>query len=178
MNDEAHTAEAPPRRRYYRQRSVLDSYLIQRIVLILFLFGITVMPATVILMYFEPAPQPTGQRELLTPQVKQGDFLRIRSAFRRSDDCAARFHRRVIDANDSLIFSQTEERPSFVPSTDAQYPSTRSIQIPEDAAVGPARYSAVVEWMCNPVQRIAPNAVQLPVIRFDILPREAIPPRL
>lgn len=47
----------------------------------------------------------------------------------------------------------------------------RSITVPTSAALGPARYEVVLEYTCNPLQKLlGPTTVVSPPVRFVIVP--------
>lgn len=81
----------------------------------------------------------------------------------------------VVDSQDVL---QIIEPYSFSPTSDdgtGRLGLTRigvTVAVPTGAAIGPARYQAILTYQCNPLQRALGHAIEVrsPSVSFEILP--------
>jgi NAD-dependent oxidoreductase involved in siderophore biosynthesis len=134
---------------------------------ILFAFIMCVLAAGLVYwqLVSQSPPQLSPERSLLVREVPQGGTLVIHNGYIDTDECSSVIYREVVDAGGTVIWSESEFRPAVRIRTP---PRLRSIPIPNDAAVGKARYIAVVEWACNVVQKLWPTTIVLPELDFEI----------
>ena len=87
-----------------------------------------------------------GQEIVETPVVKRGDELRVLYPLRRLRSCPATVHQWFFDARDqqyAIMPFEVEGRPLGLDRVEL------AIEIPVEAAAGPARYQLVVTHECN-----------------------------
>lgn len=93
--------------------------------------------------------------------------------------CEGISQRVIVDSQEFLqLIEPTTVRISEQDVSPKRNRATVIIPVPYGAAVGPARYQAVLSFQCNPLQRLLGRTIEVrtPLVRFDIAPNEA--PRL
>ena len=105
----------------------------------------------------------------LALRVEQGGTIEVEYKVFRSRICPVVAKRWLHDAHDVR-----HSVPQFTVGADltaGRETYRRTITIPESAALGPAWYEVVLEYTCNPLQKLigGPQVVS-PPIRFSIVP--------
>lgn len=115
----------------------------------------------------EPLPQPLPGRNILTGDVKRGDFMIVGAARVAGSGCYGWIYRQITDSKDDLVYYETEFRP---PTQSPLPPSSiRRLPIPKYASLGEAHYNVSIQWTCNLLQRLFPVYQHLPELTFNIV---------
>lgn len=112
----------------------------------------------------------------LSPSIEQGGTIGIEFDVFRHRICPSEVRRWLYDAD-----WNRHAIPSFTTGLEllaGREVYQRTITIPPAAATGPAQYQVVLDYQCNPLQRILswPVTVRSPPIRFEIVPGDRPPP--
>lgn len=121
------------------------------------------MPAVLIIWSSQIPPQQYVRRDVLTPQVRAGDHLKIRVKRDVPTFCDAKVKRTIIDGAGFEWQQGIQTRPKL-----NEY--LVDIIVPRGAKEGPARYHAEIYWSCNPWQRWWPKVTIQQETYFSILP--------
>lgn len=111
----------------------------------------------------------------LEASVPQGGSIDIEYQIYRWRMCTTYADRDIVDAQGKrhAINEFTRGLSQYV----GRETYTRSITIPDNAAVGPARYEVRIRYYCNPIHRLGfPILVQTPDVLFTITPGVSIVP--
>ncbi|CZT36235.1 hypothetical protein [Rhizobium sp. 9140] len=108
----------------------------------------------------------------LADQVDQGGTIEVEYKVFRSRICPVAAKRWLYDAA-----GQRHSVPQYTVGADVtagRETYRRTITIPPSAAIGPAWYEVVLDYTCNPLQRlIGGPQVTSPPVRFSIVPGRA-----
>lgn len=120
--------------------------------------------------------------ERLTPEVRQGDYFKVKYTFRRLRTCELLRVRIIIDGASTHHEISREYFPGYGNVTDPDRPEEMEVKIPisADLTPGPARYRAILSHECpiqigpltitNLFSQFTPNVQVLPDLPFVILP--------
>lgn len=111
----------------------------------------------------------------LSVSVPQGGTISVEYNVYRWRICTVFADRDVVDSDGTrhVISEFTRGLSPFVGRETFQ----RTITIPENAALGPARYEVRLRYYCNPVHRLGfPILVRAPDVSFTITPGNSIVP--
>lgn len=126
--------------------------------------------------WFDTAPPLTViSAEPRKAALKRGELLIIDYKVNRHRLCHGEVQRIVVDSQDVL---QIIEPYSFSHTSDdgtGRLGLTRisvTVAVPTGAAIGPARYQAILTYQCNPLQRALGHAIEVrsPSVFFEIMP--------
>lgn len=149
-------------------------------------------PAVTALLIFAPLTwwlfdnePPVTIRSIATPEreVRRGGNLLLEYDVVRTRECPGEAQRVFSDAKDTIHAAEPYRFNSGIGREGRKLPLGPekfrvSAPVPFGAAPGPAKFQAIVEYWCNPVQRFFSRGilVTLPVIHFFILPDPALDP--
>lgn len=108
--------------------------------------------------------------------VIRGGFLTLEYKTLTRRACEGVSQRIIVDSQEVLqLIEPTTVRISEQDVSRKRSRATVIIPVPYGAAVGPARYQAVLSFQCNPLQRLLGKTIEVrtPLVRFDIAPHEA-----
>lgn len=119
-------------------------------------------------MILDRRPAADSVSEIISQEVKQGDFLQIAYKVVWTSDCKIVAFRYVIDEMQVEWPISAQER--IVQAGPAEF--TIRIPIPMAAAPGRALYKGTIRYECNPWQKLFPLEQNLKERQFTILPNE------
>lgn len=132
------------------------------------------MGGTAVFVYWLTEPGATSYigREVQTPYVRPGGYFILSVKVYRSKSCDSIVRRYVYDSTKREFPYKPDWRQANSADQRAGVYEMNPVKltIPDEMAPGPAQFRAVIDWECNPVQRIWPNRVQLPDVPFIVLP--------
>lgn len=115
------------------------------------------------------APITYKSARAISPEVKQGGTIDVEFNVFRSRICPVAAKRWLYDAK-----GERHSVPQYTVGADltaGRETYRRTITIPTSAALGPARYEVVLDYTCNPLQKLlGPTQVVSPPVRFVIVP--------
>lgn len=89
--------------------------------------------------------------------------------------CYGTLQRIIVDSQDVV---QLVEPQHFTPATSDRKRTrlTVSVPVPVGAALGLARYQAVIQYQCNPLQRFLGTSIDVrtPIVQFEVLPAGSV----
>jgi hypothetical protein len=107
--------------------------------------------------------------EAVTKQAQRGGVVEVEYKVTRARLCPVVAKRWIHDA-----VGQKHSVPQYTVGADltaGRETYRRSFTIPASAALGPAYYEVVLEYTCNPLQKLlGPTTVVSPPVRFVIVP--------
>jgi hypothetical protein len=111
-------------------------------------------------------PTTTYSAQTLTPEVAPGGVFRVSYTMRRHRSCETHVDRFIYDSeNTRHVLPPLDFNPGLRLGQD-EY--TVPVKVPEEAKRGPARYSVVSTYICNPLQKLWPIIGEQREIRFEI----------
>lgn len=112
-------------------------------------------------------------RSLLTPTVPAGDDIEIRSRRVRLRQCELTRRFVIVDVTGRRYDFEPERWDAFGPVSANPEEDITRVPVPREARPGRARYTAILAWDCNPLQRALGWSITLvqPAIEFEILAR-------
>ncbi|MCD7109692.1 hypothetical protein LRX75_11655 [Rhizobium sp. DKSPLA3] len=114
------------------------------------------------------APISYQDAHAVTPTVKRGGTIEVEYKVVRTRICPVVAKRWLYDAA-----GQRHSVPQYTVGADltaGRETYRRSITIPSSAALGPARYEVVLDYTCNPLQKlVGPTTVVSPPVEFEIV---------
>lgn len=106
---------------------------------------------------------------VVTPTVEQGGTIEVEYKVFRRRICPVAVKRWLYDAAD--VRHAVPQYTVGLELLAGRETYRRSITIPPAAAIGPARYEVVLDYTCNPLQKLlGPTQVVSPPLRFLIVP--------
>lgn len=140
------------------------------------LFSVVVIVGTLLRWWLDTAPP----IEIISAQAREdavhrGGFLTIDYQSRVHRACSGASQRVIVDSQEVLqLIEPTPVYLSEEATTMGRSHTTVIIPVPTGAAYGPARYQAVLNFQCNPLQHLLGRSIEVrtPLIRFEILPTE------
>ena len=91
--------------------------------------------------------------------------------------CYGTLQRIIVDSQDVV---QLVEPQHFTPATSDRKRTrlTVSVPVPVASALGLARYQAVIQYQCNPLQRLLGTSIDVrtPIVQFEVLPAGSVRP--
>ena len=115
------------------------------------------------------APITYQSARAITTDAKRGGVVEVEYKVTRARLCPVLAKRWIHDAA-----GQKHSVPQYTVGADltaGRETYRRSFTIPMSAALGPARYEVVLEYTCNPLQKLlGPTTVVSPPVRFVIVP--------
>ena len=134
-------------------------------------FSFFVVVGSIIIWSFDTAPPLTiATVEVREHAVPRGGELTIDYQVEQHRACPGVLQRVIVDSQDVVQFVEPQD---FMSSGGRDVKRlTVYVPVPVGAATGIARYQAVLQFQCNPLQRILGSAieVQTPAIEFEVLP--------
>ncbi len=104
----------------------------------------------------------------IAPTIKRGGTIEVEYKVVRTRICPVVAKRWLYDAA-----GQRHSVPQYTVGADltaGRETYRRSITIPSGAALGPARYEVVLDYTCNPLQKlVGPTTVVSPPVEFEIV---------
>jgi hypothetical protein len=134
-------------------------------VFLVFIVSISVLLLTVVWLYWQEPPHLDLAFRLQTPVIKRGGDLVIRNNLDRPVNCASWWHRYIFNSSGTQMMGTSEYRPAGSPQ---EY--VRSLRMPALVEPGIYTYDSTILWHCNWVQALAPKEVQLPELKFEVVP--------
>lgn len=107
--------------------------------------------------------------------VMRGGILVLEYETRTHRACEGISQRVIVDSQEFLqLIEPTTVHISEQDVSPKRNRATVIIPVPYGAAVGPARYQAVLSFQCNPLQRVLGRSIEVrtPTVRFEILPSD------
>lgn len=109
----------------------------------------------------------------ITPNpAAPGDTIDVQLVVREYNACSGTVFRRIIDS--AGIVHAYDETPAtyrwVIPRSADNKPVvfSRTLVLPKTLAQGPAKYSPIVRWWCNPIQWLFPVQITQTPIDFEI----------
>lgn len=107
--------------------------------------------------------------------VVRGGFLVLDYETRALRTCDGVSQRVIVDSQEVLqIIEPSNVHIGAEAVSIGRARSTVIIPVPSGAAIGHARYQAVLSFQCNPLQRVLGQSIEVPTptVRFEILPSD------
>lgn len=139
------------------------------------LFGLMVA-APITFMWLDSAePIRVTSATMSPPEVRPGQTVRLTWDATEFRVCAGLVHRRFVDSS-GVIFEISPVPAIYRDKLDGNKSFSRDITIPNGMAPGPALYTGVRRYWCNPLQRLFEGwlgfEIKLPSypVKFTVLP--------
>lgn len=114
-------------------------------------------------------PSITERFEILTPEVKPGEELRIKFYVRRErTGCTITVYRLILDSQQAR-YVLTERFFPYAPGPVGEDTYITPVVIPDGIALGPALYRTMTTFACNPIQYVWPIDQHPLDIHFNVV---------
>jgi len=117
-------------------------------------------------LLLDRSPVARSRVTLLTPQVKVGEEFKLEYDVVWRSSCRVEGRRFIVDSG--------RKAHSFMPDSrrvhDGPDRFEITLQVPKDAALGPAEYQGTIQFRCNWLQDLLPIEQTLSVREFEIIP--------
>ena len=134
-------------------------------------FSFFVVIGSLVVWYFDTAPPLSiATVEVREHAVPRGGELTIDYQVEHHRACPGVLQRVIVDSQDVVQFVEPQD---FMSSGGSEVKRlTVYVPVPVGAATGIARYQAVLQFQCNPLQRLLGSAIEVrtPAIEFEVLP--------
>lgn len=141
---------------------------------VLVIASIITVAATLAIWAFDRRPPITILSAVVEDtEIEQGGLLHIDYRLEQHRRCVSDLSRWIVDSRNVIHHIDIY---ASGPEVGGVNDFRVSIPVPLGAAVGPARYQAMLHYRCNPLQRVTGMSIDVatPQVNFTILPR--LPP--